>query len=114
MTTATKKNARKNYDIVSDKPVARFYYQGQSHEHPVRRTVLVIEDLADKIVGYEVREGSTIRDFKEAPIKSYRKDRIAKYGDRVRLRRSKAAQARALTDTTLQRFNIMDLLRVGA
>lgn len=102
------------YEIVGTNPVARFYYKGQSHSHPVRRTVLIVDDLPDLIVGYEVREGNEVRNVKEAPIKSFRKDKIAKYGDRVRLRSSKNTKTKKVTDSTLQRFNIMSLLTLGA
>jgi hypothetical protein len=65
-----------NYEPVRNKPVAKFFYKGH-HTHPVRRTVLVIKSDRNIIVGYELREGRVLRSIKKAPIKSYRRDRIA-------------------------------------
>jgi len=112
--TASTSHETKNYDIIKSAPVARFYYQGKSHTHPVRRTVLIIEDLPSLIIGYEMREGSKLRAISEAPVKSYRKDRIAKYGDYSRLRKSKAAATKDPSETTLVRNEIIDFIRNGA
>ena len=64
------------HPILHKRPVARFYYTG-SHTHPVRRTVLLIETKPDYIRGYELREGGKVREFKDAPIKTYTRSRIA-------------------------------------
>lgn len=106
--------SNKEYDIISDKPVARFYYQGQSHTHPVRRTVLIIEDHANHFVGYEMREGSQVRSFESAPVKTYRKDRIAKYGDYCRLRQSEENRMKSPSESTLVRAGIGNILKYGA
>ena len=37
------KRNKKEYKLVGEKPVARFFYNGH-HSHPVRRTVLIIQD----------------------------------------------------------------------
>lgn len=89
---------------MAKKPVARFYYQG-SHTHPVRRTVLIIEERADMIIGYELREGSTVRTIKEAMkvVKSYRKDRIPNWGDYSRLRMTSKTILKNPQETTLER-----------
>lgn len=92
----------KNYDIVEKQPAAKFYYRG-SHTHPVRRTVLIIEDLPKVLIGYEIREGNDVRSVKNAPIKSYRKDRIAKGGDYCRLP----------VNTKLERMDLFKLLKAG-
>lgn len=107
--------AQKTYDLVTKKPVARFYYQGH-HSHPVRRTVLVIEDREDMIVGYEIRVGNTVRDPQEAlkSIKSYRKDKIAKWGDYSRLRMSSKTFMKNPNETTLERESIMSMFTEGA
>lgn len=48
------------YDVVSNLPVARFWYKG-NHSHPVRRTVLITQQDSESITGYELREGSKTR-----------------------------------------------------
>lgn len=100
------------YKIVRNLPVARFYYQG-SHSHPVRRTVLVTENQKGYIRGYELREGSIVRAATtKAPIKTYRKSRIAcigQCGRRLRNRVPKALHAR----TTYERVRLLDLVRSG-
>lgn len=116
MATATKNKTQypKVYDLVSKKPVARFYYQG-SHTHPVRRTVLVIEERAEMIIGYELREGSTVRTMKEAMkvVKSYRKDRIPNWGDYSRLRMTNKTILKNPEETTLERFPIVSVFKDG-
>jgi hypothetical protein len=47
MSKTAKKNV-KSYKPVARLPVAKFYYQG-NHTHPVRRTVLIIEDTKESI-----------------------------------------------------------------
>lgn len=64
------------YDIIRNQPVAKFFYKG-THSHPVKRTVLITEQNRDYFTGYEVREGINLRTIDEAPIKSFRKDKIA-------------------------------------
>jgi len=97
------------YDIVRTKPAAKFYYQGK-HSHPVRRTVLVIEDLPEALVGYEIREGNVTRNARKAPVKTYRKDCIARYGDYSRLPNPENKRA---TQTTLRRTGLFSLLKEG-
>jgi hypothetical protein len=96
--------------IVRNLPVAKFYYQG-THSHPVRRTVLVIENTRDKIVGYELREGKTVRSLRELSktIKTYNKDKIAKYGDYCRLTMSSKNQKKKANQSTLERLSITAL-----
>lgn len=65
------------YEIIEKNPVARFWYKG-NHTHPVRRTVLIIEQDDKLIRGYELREGNETRIAQKAPVKTYRKDKIAK------------------------------------
>ena len=103
------------YNLVTQKPVARFFYKG-THSHPVRRTVLVIEDREDSIIGYEFREGSTVRDLSEARkhIKQYSKDKIAKWGDYTRLRQTSVGFMHAPEETTLVREPIMTMFSQGA
>lgn len=102
------KNKVKVYNPVSKLPVAKFYYQG-NHSHPVRRTVLVIEETKDQFKGYELREGKTTRSLNEVSghIKSYRKDKIAKYGDYSRLRTVAKSRKKGPNQTTLERFPIV-------
>lgn len=98
------------YPIVRNLPVAKFYYQG-NHSHPVRRTVLVIENTKDKIVGYELREGKTVRSYKQMTkyIKTYSKAKIAKYGDYCRLTMSSKTKKKKPTQSTLERHSITAL-----
>lgn len=107
--------AKKEYELVRNQPVAKFYYQG-SHSHPVRRTVLLIKNKTNSniLVGYELREGKTTRNLKNAPIKSFRRSEIASYGDYARLRYSKTNKKRKKSETTLTRTNLMGLIRSGA
>jgi hypothetical protein len=100
------------YKITRSLPVAKFYYAG-SHSHPVRRTILVIENQKNYIRGYELREGSVVRSATtKAPVKTYRKSRIANIGQcgrRLRNRVPKALHAR----TTYERVRLLDLVRSG-
>ena len=106
----------KEYTPVRNQPVARFFYKGQSHTHPVRRTVVVIENKPNQIVGYELREGAQVRHFGQAPIKSYRKDRIARIRNvdkRRRIVSSAVIEGADLESSTLQRTNFLDLVKNG-
>lgn len=102
------------YEITKNKPVARFFYRGQRHSHPIRRTVLVIFSTSTLITGYELREGSTVRKFKDAPIKSYRKDRIAKVNE-IDKRRIlvKTTPKNRRNESTLIRSDLMSLIKEG-
>lgn len=115
METARKQRKIKVYDLVSKKPVARFYYQG-AHSHPVRRTVLIIEETEDRITGYEFRVGNMVRTREEAleSIKTYLKDRIPKWGDYGRLRQSYKTFMKDPERTTLERSGIMTMFSEGA
>jgi len=99
---------------VSKKPVARFYYQG-NHTHPIRRTVLVIEEDDTKLVGYEFRAGNVVRTREEALscIRTYKKDRIAKWGDYSRLRMTTKTFLKDPDKTTLERSSIVTMFSEG-
>ena len=97
------------YQPVRNLPVARFWYQG-THSHPVRRTILVVESDRKLIRGYELREGNTVRSLKDAPIKSYRRDKIA-VGRQLRADcpiRRKDEKA-----STYQRAGLLDIIASG-
>ena len=113
MKTTTKKV--KVYDLVDKKPVARFYYRG-AHTHPVRRTVLIIEETETAITGYEFRCGNVVRTREEAlkSIKTFRKDRIPKWGDYSRLRMTSKTFLKDPEKTTLERFGIVSMFSDGA
>ncbi len=64
------------YKPIRNQPFYKFYYKGD-HSHPVQRTVLVVTLTRDLVTGYELREGNIARTIDTAPIKSYRRDRIA-------------------------------------
>jgi hypothetical protein len=81
--------------------VAKFYYKG-NHSHPVRREVLVVNDSLNFLVGYELREGKEVRLSSKAPLKSYSKKKIAKYGSYSRLRASKATRRMPKNLSTLK------------
>lgn len=92
--------------------LVRFYYQGESHSHPVRRVVVIKEDHPDFYRGYEIRAGNTVRTLEEAKttIRTYRKDRIAKYGDYSRLRKSKTTRNKNPNQTTLTPLSVLSVL----
>jgi len=93
------------YRPVKNMPVAKFYYKG-THSHPVRRTVIITENTSRLLTGYELREGSTVRGFNKAPIKTYRKDKVATHRQ---LRRPKSTT----NCSTLQRGRLFDLIKSG-
>ena len=105
----------KLYELVRNQPVARFYYQG-THSHPIRRTVLVVEETDTHITGYEMRCGNEVRDVGEArkTVRTYRKDKIAKWGDYSRLRQSSVGFMHKPEESTLCRESIMTMFTKGA
>lgn len=99
------------YPVVRNLPVAKFYYKG-THSRPVRRTVVVTESNSKYLKGYEIREGSAVRLLKGAPIKTFRKDRIAlikQCGTRMKNRIDESQH----DNSTLNRMKIFDLLYEG-
>ena len=92
------------YEPVRNLPVAKFFYKG-THTHPIRRTVLVIESNARFIRGYELREGTEVRELKDAPIKSYSRQKIAR--DRQVSHRRKEGY----DTSTLRRFGLLEALK---
>lgn len=115
MSTTFQNKLPKVYDLVAKKPVARFFYKGH-HSHPIRRTVAIIAETTGLIIGYEFREGSKVRSVEEAldKIKSYRKDKIAKWGDYQRLRMSTRTFLKSPDLSTLERFSIRSMFTQGA
>ena len=113
MATQTKKP--KVYDLVERKPVARFYYQG-SHSHPIKRTVLIIEETDAFLKGYEFRVGNEVRNRQEAlsKVRTYRKDRIAKWGDYSRLTMTAKTFFKDHDTSTLERAPIISMFKEGA
>lgn len=97
------------HEPIKNDPVARFYYKG-THSHPVRRTVLVIESRPSYIKGYELREGSSTRTLKKAPVKAYSRNKIATF------KQLGASNHRRPGDnsTTLRRTRLIDLVKTGA
>lgn len=98
------------YQVVKNLPVARFWYKG-THTHPVRRTVLVTESNRNYICGYELRDGNIVRTATKAPIKSYRRDKIARG---ISLRVDNPQRKLAPTKSTLVRRPLIDVVEVGA
>ena len=105
----------KNYPILknSDMPVWRFYYQGD-HSHPVRRVVIILRDrcTATHVTGYELREGSEVRPFSKAFIRTYDRDLIAKIGQCGRRLRKRTDQA-LHNRSTLVREDLVALIQKG-
>jgi hypothetical protein len=105
----------KEYPVVRQQTVAKFFYEG-SHSHPVRRTVVLIEDRPFQLIGYELREGHDIRPFESAPIKSYNKGQIATIGQvdqRRKIVSEARKQGRSPGTSTLRRNDLLDLAKVG-
>lgn len=98
------------YELVKTLPVARFWYKGH-HTHPVRRTVLVTDSNRDFIRGYELRDGNIVRTAAKAPIKSYRRDKIARGND---LRADSTLRKMLAKKSTLVRRPLMDVVEIGA
>lgn len=96
------------YELLKKNPVAKFYYKG-NHTHPVRRTVLLIESNRKWIRGYELREGMEQRNIKNAPIKTYRRNRIAKYTQLD----NRSPKRMCGNKSTLVRTNYVDLILYG-
>ena len=88
-------------NLVVKNPVAKFYYQG-THSHPVRRTVLVVEETKDTLKGYELREGNVVRKSSKAPVRVYSKSLIANSKNYCRL-----------TNSKLNRLELLDLINEG-
>jgi hypothetical protein len=103
---------KKDYALVDRLPIARFAYPG-SHDHPVQRVVGIIEETDTHIRGYEFRCGREYRSLSDVKnhIRSYRKDRIAKYGDYVRLRATSTTLLKDPEESTLTRESILDFLK---
>lgn len=98
------------YQVVKNLPVARFWYKG-THTHPVRRTILVTESTRNYISGYELRNGNIVRTVAKAPIKSYRRDKIAKG---ISLRINNPKRRLAPNQSTLIRRPLIDIVEIGA
>jgi hypothetical protein len=101
------------YPVVRNQPVARFFYKGNSHTHPVRRTVVLIESKPKYFRGYELREGAETRTFGQAPIKSFSKKKIARIGEIDRRRKLRAEAGDDLNRSTLERAGFVDLVKKG-
>jgi hypothetical protein len=98
------------YEIVRNMPIARFWYKG-THTHPVRRTILVVEQTREYIRGYELREGRIIRPAAKAPVKTYRRERIARGAS---LRTDSPIRKLYPQKSTLVRKTLLDVIEVGA
>ena len=97
------------YKIINNLPVAKFFYKG-NHSHPVKRTILVINSNLNSITGYELREGIIIRKLSKSPIKTYKRQKIAK-GKNLRL--DSPLRKKLANKSTLIRKGIMNLLETG-
>lgn len=97
------------YNLVSNLPVARFWYKG-NHSHPVRRTILVTNQDEETITGYELREGGKVRPAKYAPIKTFTRSKIAKTSN---LRSDNPLRKKSEAKSTLIRKPLLDLIESG-
>jgi len=96
------------HELVKTRPAAKFFYKG-THSHPVKRTVLITEQEKEYFKGYEVREGGTVRDIEEAPIKSFRIDKIAMTNE---LRSDNPLRTK-VANPTLERMSLSQLEKNG-
>jgi len=104
------------YALAKRQPILRFYYQG-SKSHPVRRTIAKIEETATTVTAYELRSGNDIRELRNAPIRTYRKDKIARIRDldpRRPLRRDAIRRKKSQSESTLTRHELENLVVEGA
>lgn len=62
-------------EVVRNRPIAKFLYQG-SHSKPVRRSVILTEVGRNTVSGYEVREGNTTRLITKGKYKTFSRDLI--------------------------------------
>lgn len=67
--------ASMTYEVIRNRPVARFKYRGD-HSKAVRRTVILTNVSRDLLTGYEVREGNELRSLEDGVIKSFRRDKM--------------------------------------
>ena len=96
-------------ELVRNLPVAKFHYKGQSHRRPVRRTVLITRTTSKLITGFEIREGKEVRDVEDAPIKTYRRDKIATRGECRTDSVMRKVGKKRLSETTLVRSSLASL-----
>lgn len=68
-------SATMQYEIVRNRPIAKFKYRGD-HSKAVRRTVVLTQVTRNLFTGYEVREGNTTRSLEDNVIKSYSRDKM--------------------------------------
>ncbi len=109
---SSRKKVKHTYPVRRNLPVARFYYQG-SHSHPVRRTILITESTSRYIRGYELREGSEVRSFLDAPIKTFTRKKIAKI-EQCGFRLRRRTPPKEHSSSTFQSVGLIDLVKKGA
>lgn len=95
--------------ILKTLPVAKFFYQG-NHSHPIRRTVLLVQNRATYLLGYEIRAGNEVFDINTASLKKYKKSKIAKVGDYCRLRNQRKYHNTPANQSTLVRMNLLEVI----
>ena len=102
------------HPLVRNLPLAKFYYQG-NHTHPIRRTILITRQDKKKglITGYELRCGHAVRARGEAPIRTFKIEDIARFGDYSRLRDAKKNVGRDIGESTFQRASLRKLEEIG-
>jgi hypothetical protein len=100
--------------LIQSLPVAKFWYNGTKHRHPVRRTMLITNETDSTLIGYELRCGNTIRTYREAVAGGrvyYDKSKVTLYGQYCRLRDTK--RYKSPSQTTMRRLKLLDLVKEG-
>ena len=96
-------------------PVAKFWYKG-SHTHPVLKVGLVIADRTNRdiITMYLLRDGKKTFPIGQTPIRSFRRDKIAKhYSLRKEVRQRMGVTSATETRSTLVRAELAELVHSG-
>lgn len=105
----------REHKVIATMPVAKFWYTKSEHRHPVRRTILIIEESPTHLTGYELRCGNTVRTYRETVlggfIRSYKKAEVTRYGQYCCLRET--SRYKSPTQTTMRRLDLLGLVKEG-
>ena len=104
----------KAYELVKTQPIAKFWYKG-SHTHPMLKVGLVIKERtnATMITMYVLKDGKQTFKPEDAPVRAFRRDKIAKYYSlRAPVRQRLGVNEQQLHMSTLERHEISDLMSV--
>ena len=104
----------KAYDLVKNMTVAKFFYKGH-HTHPVLKVGLVIKDRTNErmITMYVLRDGKQTYSLANAPVRSFTREKIAKYNSvRRPVRERLGINSQQMQQSTLERREITELMSV--